>query len=166
MFRIFFFVLGLMMASVYAVQSLHEGGVGATNKTAAKQAQPQRRGYPRRVVIESRGGHYVTEARVDGRTARFIVDTGATLVAIRESDAANLGYRPSDRDDRHPISTANGVGSAALVELGRVDVGGVVVRDVQAFVLRDRALSANLLGMSFLSKVRWRQQDGELILEE
>ena len=166
MFRIFFFVLGLMVASVYVVQSLQEGGVGATSKTVAKQAPPQRRGYPRRVVIESRGGHYITEARVDGRTARFVVDTGATLVAIRESDAANLGYRPSDRDYTHPISTANGVGSAALVELGRVDVGGVVVRDVQAFILRDRALNINLLGMSFLSKVRWRQQDGELILEE
>ena len=108
----------------------------------------------------------MTEARVDGRAAHFIVDTGATLVAIRESDAANFGYRPTDRDYKHPISTANGVGRAALVELGRVDVGGVVVRDVQAFILRDEALSENLLGMSYLSKVRWRQQDGELILEE
>ena len=165
MFRIFLFVLGLMMASVYFVQGLHEGGVGAT-KTVAQQAPQQRRAYPRRVVIESRWGSYVTEARVDGRTARFVVDTGATLVAIRESDAENLGYRPTERDYRHSISTANGTGRAALVVLGRVDVGGVVVRDVPAFILRDRALSTNLLGMSYLSKVRWRQQDGELILEE
>ena len=165
MFRIFLFVLGLMMASVYFVQGLHEGGVGAT-KTVAKQAPQPRRGYPRRVVIESRGGHYVTEARIDGRTARFVVDTGATLIALRESDAANLGYRPTERDYKFPISTANGTGRAAVVRLGRVDVGGVVVRDVQAFILRDRALNMNLLGMSYLSKVRWRQQDGELILEE
>jgi aspartyl protease family protein len=166
MIRIFFFVLGLMMASVYFVQSLQEGGVGPTNKTATKQTPQPRRGYPRRVVLESRGGHYITEARIDGRTARFVVDTGATYVAIRESDAANLGYRPRAQDYSYPISTANGVGSAALVELGRVDVGGVVVRDVKAFILRDRALNMNLLGMSYLSQVRWRQQNGELILEE
>ena len=41
-----------------------------------------------------------------------------------------------------------------------------VVRDVKAFILRDRALNMNLLGMSYLSQVRWRQQNGELILEE
>ena len=166
MFRIFLFVLGLMVASVYAVQSLQEGGVGATTKTTAKQAPQQRRAYPRRVVIESRWGHYVTDARVDGREARFMVDTGATVVAIRESDAADLGYRPRAGDYTVSITTANGVGKGAPVELGRVEVGNLVVRDVPALVLRDEALNINLLGMSFLSKVRWRQQDGELILEE
>jgi len=165
MFRIFLFVVGLMLASVYAVESLQQSGVGAT-KTVAKQAPTQKRGYPRRVVIGSRGGHFVTDARVDGRAAHFIVDTGATLVAIRQSDAARLGYAPRDRDFSYRISTANGEGTAALVELGRVEVGDVTVRDVKAFVLRDDALSANLLGMSFLSQVRWSQRDGELILEE
>jgi aspartyl protease family protein len=166
MFRIFFFVLGLMVASVFVVQSLHEGGAGATNKTAAKQAPQQRRAYPRRVVIASRRGHYVTDARIDGREARFMVDTGATVVAIRESDAWDLGYRPSPNDYVVRITTANGVGRGAPVELRRVEVGNLVVRDVPALILRDEALDINLLGMSFLSKVRWRQQDGELILEE
>ena len=166
MFRIFFLVIGLMVASVYAVQSLHDSGVGATTKTAAKQAPQQRRAYPRRVVIESRWGHYVTDARVDGREARFMVDTGATVVAIRESDAADLGYRPSPQDYTVRITTANGVGRGAPVDLRRVEVGNLVVRDVPALILRDEALNINLLGMSFLSKVRWRQQDGELILEE
>lgn len=108
----------------------------------------------------------MTEAKVDGRDIRFIVDTGATLVALRESDAADLGYRPSDDEYRVGIQTANGQGRAAVVELGSVEVGDVIVRDVRAFVLRDDALATNLLGMSFLSRVRWRQQDGELILEE
>jgi aspartyl protease family protein len=55
---------------------------------------------------------------------------------------------------------------AAGAELNRVDVGGVTVRNVRALILPDRALSGNLLGMTFLGKVRWEQKNGKLTLEQ
>ena len=64
------------------------------------------------------------------------------------------------------MSTANGTVRAARVELNRVEVGGMVVRDVKALVLPDEALGQNLLGMSFLSRLRWQQRDGKLVLEQ
>jgi aspartyl protease family protein len=95
-----------------------------------------------------------------------MVDTGATLVALRESDAADLGYRPREGDYNVKISTANGEGRAARIELGTVEIGDITVRNVRALVLRDDALDVNLLGMSFLSRVRWTQERGELVLEQ
>jgi aspartyl protease family protein len=64
------------------------------------------------------------------------------------------------------VNTANGVGRAARVELRTVEIGGIMVRDLPAFVHPDEALSVNLLGMSFLSKVRWTYERGKLVLEQ
>jgi len=120
----------------------------------------------RSVVIASDQGHYFTEALVDGRSVAFMVDTGATQIALRESDAARLGYRPRTSDYTVRVNTANGEGRAARVELTRVEVGDITVRDVTALVVPDNALNVNLLGMSFLSRVRWTQDHGELVLEQ
>ena len=96
----------------------------------------------------------------------FIVDTGATSIALRESDAARLGIHPARRDYTIRTSTANGIVRAAPVELNRVDIGSLTVRNVQAVVFPDEALGENLLGMSFLSRVRWEHRDGRLVLEQ
>jgi aspartyl protease family protein len=165
MFRIFLVVIVLMAGSLFAVDMIQGSGFMTAKRTATKQVaqKPPESGT---VVITSRNGHYATEARIDGREIDLIVDTGATLVTLRESDAADLGYRPREQDYNVKISTANGEGRAAMVELGTVEVGDITVRDVKAFVLRDDALAVNLLGMSFLSRVRWTQQRGELVLEQ
>ncbi|HWM45372.1 MAG TPA: TIGR02281 family clan AA aspartic protease [Xanthobacteraceae bacterium] len=111
-------------------------------------------------------GHFHTEASVDGRRVDMLVDTGASVIALRERDAARLGIHPAARDYSAKISTANGVVLAARVELNRVEVGGITVRNVAAVVLPDEALGKNLLGMSFLSKLRWEQRNGQLTLEQ
>ena len=98
--------------------------------------------------------------------ADFLVDTGASHIALRESDAARLGIRPIPRDYTVKVNTANGVAVAARVELRTVEIGGIVVRDLSAIVLPDEALGANLLGMSFLSRVRWTHERGKLVLEQ
>jgi aspartyl protease family protein len=120
----------------------------------------------RSVTLREQNGHYFTQASVDGRRLDFMVDTGASTIALRESDAARLGIHPSERDYKYSVSTANGVVRAAGAELNRVDVGGVTVRNVRALILPDRALSGNLLGMTFLGKVRWEQKNGKLTLEQ
>jgi aspartyl protease family protein len=121
-----------------------------------------------RSVTLTRGdnGHFQTEASIDGRRIDFLVDTGATTIALRESDAARLGIHPAARDYTIRASTANGTVMGARTELNRVEVGGVTVWNVVAIVLPDEALSQNLLGMTFLSRLHWEQKNGKLILEQ
>ena len=111
-------------------------------------------------------GHFQIDARVDGRSIEFLVDTGASSIALRESSAAKLGIHPSAREYSVKMQTANGIGKAARVQLGRVEVGGITVRDVVALVVPDESLSTNLLGMTFLSRVKWSHDRGRLVLEQ
>jgi len=118
------------------------------------------------VLRASDGGHFAVEARVDGRRIPFMIDTGASQITIRESDAARLGFHPKERDYTVRINTANGAGRAAQVDLRMVEVGDIVVRDLPALVIPDNMLNVNLLGMTFLSRVRWSHERGKLMLEQ
>jgi aspartyl protease family protein len=112
-------------------------------------------------------GHFVTEGRIDGQRIAFMVDTGATVVALNESSAARFGLRPSRNDYRATVTTANGTVKAATARLPMVELGGLIVRDVDAMVLPDEALSENLLGQSFLSKLkRFEYANGKMVLEQ
>src|ERR1700716_1977665 len=112
-------------------------------------------------------GHFLTEGRIDGQRIGFMVDTGASVVALNETSAARFGLRPSRGDYNATVTTANGTIKAARTRLAMVDIGGLVVRDVDAMVLPDAALSENLLGLSFLSKLkRFEYANGKLVLEQ
>jgi aspartyl protease family protein len=112
-------------------------------------------------------GHFLTEGRIEGQRIGFMVDTGASMVALNETSAARFGLRPSRRDYNATVTTANGTIQAARTRLAMVDVGGLVVRDVDAMVLPDEALSENLLGLSFLSKLkRFEYANGKMVLEQ
>jgi len=128
---------------------------------------PQSNSGSRTVTLQNDGrGHFQVEARVDGRWIDFLVDTGASLIALRESSAAKLGVHPSARDYSVAMQTANGVGKAARIQLNYVEVNGITVRNVEAFVIPDEQLSTNLLGMSFLSRVKFSHDRGRLVLEQ
>ena len=71
-----------------------------------------------------------------------------------------MGFGANSLDFRYTANTANGQTEAAHVVLDRVEIGSVRVRDVDAFVLRDRALSDTLVGVSFLSKLKSYQVKG------
>jgi aspartyl protease family protein len=112
-------------------------------------------------------GHFVTEGRIDGQRIAFMVDTGASVIALNESSAARFGLRPSRNDYRATVSTANGTVKAAPTRLAMIELGGLIVRDVDAMVLPDEALSENLLGQSFLSKLkRFEYANGKMVLEQ
>ena len=118
-------------------------------------------------LASGRDGHFHVDARVDGRHIDFMVDTGASLVIMRESDAADIGIRPMPRDYTAVISTANGRIKAARAKLDRIEVGDITVFDVPALVLPDEALSQNLLGVAFLSRLRrYEFADGRMLLEQ
>ena len=73
---------------------------------------------------------------------------------------------PKERDYAIRINTANGAGRAAQVDLRMVEVGDIVVRDLSALIIRDNMLNVNLLGMRFLSRLRWSHERGKLMLEQ
>lgn len=107
---------------------------------------------------------YVTAA-VNGRPSSFLVDTGASYVALRDSDARAANIYVSWADYKHPVRTANGETKAALIEVDVIEIDQIRVEKVQAFILPDEQLGMNLLGMSFLSKLDSVEARGrELVL--
>jgi aspartyl protease family protein len=118
-------------------------------------------------VDRERDGHFHIESRINGRFTAVLVDTGASRVILRETDAANAGIRPRPSDYTAVVSTANGKINAAPAVLDRVEAGGITVYDVPALVLPDNVLSTNLLGMSFLSRLkRYEVANERLVLEQ
>jgi len=119
------------------------------------------------VVPRDARGHFQVDGRVDGRRLSFMVDTGASVIALTASDAARLGIHPAQREFVTAVKTANGTVRAAPTRLDTVEVGDLTVRDVAAIILPDEGLSDNLLGLSFLSKLRrFEYSDGQLVLEQ
>ena len=114
-----------------------------------------------------RGGHFFVEAEINGRPVGVMVDTGATMVALTYEDARRAGLSPRDSDFTQRVSTANGIAKIAPVRLERVQIGNILVRDVEAAVLEEGKLGTTLLGMSFLGKLSsFSMKSGKLILEE
>ena len=112
-------------------------------------------------------GHFQTEGRIDGQRIGFMIDTGASVVALNQTSAARFGLRPSRGDYNATVSTANGTIKAARTRIAMLEVGGLIVRDVDAMVLPDEALSENLLGLSFLSRLRrFEYANGQMVLEQ
>jgi len=122
----------------------------------------------RRVTIPADpSGHYIAEARINGRAVKVVVDTGATIVALTSETARRLGILPAQSAFTRPVATANGVVNAAAVTLSEIRLGGVSVRHVAAMVVPGDGLAVDLLGMSFLGRLtRFEAADGHLVLVE
>jgi len=143
----------------------------ASATTAARKALPAetvaQAGVRSLSIPRDARGHFATDGRIDGQRIAFMVDTGASVIALNESSAARFGLRPARSDYKALVTTANGTVRAAPTRLAMVDIGGLVVRDVDAMVLPDEALSENLLGLSFLSKLkRFEYANGKMVLEQ
>jgi aspartyl protease family protein len=135
---------------------------------ASEQSGPKSSGFAREVRLKADPrGHFFVEAAVNDRPASFVADTGATLVVLTYEDAARLGLSPHHLDFTGLAQTANGTARVAPVTLDRVRVEDITVRDVPALVAEEGALTTNLLGMSFLSRLKsFQMQGSELILEQ
>lgn len=133
----------------------------------AKVTQPATQpvyGRKARLQMDSRG-HFITNAKMNGRNVEVLVDTGATSVAINKKTARRLGIILKPSDFKHTVNTANGSTKAAVAMIDRIQIGNVSVRNVQAAVLDDKALSSTLLGMSFLGQLRsFEVKNQELLL--
>lgn len=111
-------------------------------------------------------GHFRADALVNGTHVRFMVDTGASDVALSAPDAERLGFDLSKLSYSVPYRTANGVTMAARVTLDEIAIGDIKVRNVRASISR-AGLDQSLLGMSFLNELRgYEFQGNRLMLRE
>lgn len=133
-----------------------------SRELSAGYAEPERK---QMSIAKGQGGHYRVAGSINGQPVQFMVDTGATSVALNELQARRLGidYRLNGRPI--VVSTASGTANAWQVHLDSVKVGPINVLGVEAMVLEGGAPVDALLGMSFLGRVSWREDQGMLRLE-
>jgi aspartyl protease family protein len=108
-------------------------------------------------------GHFFANALVNGTAVDFLIDTGATDVALAPEDALRLGIDLAKLDYSIPISTANGKIFAASAELTDIAIGGIHLDHVTATIPR-AALEHSLLGMSFLKRLASYTIDGDRLV--
>lgn len=109
----------------------------------------------------SADGHFRTPGTINGEAVIFMLDTGASGVALSENLARRIGLQPRGRSR---VSTANGVTDAGLVTLDELGFGGWQFERVPATVMPQMEDEV-LLGMQILRHFEWKQSGGELHLQ-
>ena len=102
-------------------------------------------------------GHFYTDGQVNGRSVRFVVDTGATLISLPASEARRLSI-DYQKGKKALLRTANGNVSGYLIKLDTVSIGSVTIYGVDAVVIESRGLASALLGMSFLNRMNMKRE--------
>lgn len=113
------------------------------------------------VLQRNRYGHYVSNGEINGKTVQFMLDTGATDVAIPEKLAEYLALQ---RGHERRYSTANGMVKAYSTMLDSVAIGPIVIPDVRASINPGLKGDEILLGMSVLKRIEFTQRGDTLIL--
>ena len=110
-------------------------------------------------------GHFSTTGTINGRSMNFVVDTGATSVAISTQDAERLGvdYRNGQRS---AVSTANGVVGAYRVMFNNIRIGAISLNMVPGMVVEGGGLPIALLGMSFLNQTNMQREGAVMTLTQ
>lgn len=113
------------------------------------------------VLKRNRYGHYVATGEINGQTVEFLVDTGATNVAVPEHIARQLGLK---KGASFQSQTANGLSLSYQTSIDSLVLGGIEMRNVPASISTGMTFDQILLGMSFLKHLKIIQQDKELRL--
>jgi len=126
-------------------QAASVGGAGATSA-------------PSVTLYANAQGHFVSECQINGASLKFLVDTGATTVALNSGDAkfAKIDYK---RGEPIMVGTANGVVTAYRVTIANLKIGGITLSQVEGNVLEGGSPSVVLLGMSALNRLDMKRQD-------
>ncbi|MEL6688152.1 MAG: TIGR02281 family clan AA aspartic protease [Pseudomonadota bacterium] len=152
----FMFQVGLVIAASVAGTYYLAGNVETEEVVLESEVvAPAKPEYPKGsiITIPRSNGQFFTHGRVNSGTVRFLIDTGASTVALTAMDAQKAGIRMRDLTFDRPVDTANGRTMGASVKLRDVSLGGVRVTNVDAIVLQE-GLSISLLGMSFLGELQ------------
>jgi len=133
------------------------------NPNQSLQTLYSREGVRDVVLQRNKFGHYVTSGQINGHPVTFILDTGATGVAIPQPIADRLGLK---RGQAVRTETANGMTTSYAVRLDEVSVGGIALQDVRAAITPGLQTDEVLLGMSFLKHIEFTQRGKTLILRQ
>lgn len=132
----------------------------------AKQTpSPKNNGFLRKFTVKADNrGHFKVNGEINGYSVAFLADTGATFVSLTYETAEKLGLNPDNLRFSARSRTANGIAKSAPVILDRLSVGHISVKNVKAFVSEPGKLHINLLGMSFMSRLRRVEMQDRKIL--
>ncbi|WP_052075322.1 retropepsin-like aspartic protease family protein [Pseudomonas lutea] len=120
-------------------------------------------GYVEVKLTSNRDGHFVMTGQINARPVQFMLDTGATNVAVPESVAQTLRL---ERGERVQVSTANGRTDAFRTTLHRLQIGDIVLNNVRALVVPGLDGEQVLLGMSAVKQLEFTQRGGTLLLRQ
>lgn len=141
------------------------GGWWAADRWLAREANPNQQPVVTangEVVLQrNREGHYVADGEINGRKVTFMVDTGATSVALSSRLARAIDLK---RGAAIQVDTANGVAVGYQTRLNTVRLGDIVVHEVSAVFSDGMMDDTVLLGMSFLKHVEFTQRENQLTL--
>jgi aspartyl protease family protein len=133
--------------------------------TAPAAPSPPRRPIGNSMTVPAdASGHYIVTAQVNGTPVRFLVDTGASIIALTPDDAHAAGFDRGRLDFDGRMQTANGAARFARVTLREIRLGAISLNDIDAAVMPARG-GISLLGMNFLKQLdAYEIRDGQLTL--
>ena len=171
--------LGLVLLAPYFLPAVHSTAqqMGASQASAPMGNAPANvsiatsdasarggDGFREKSVPADARGQYWLDGLVDGASARFVVDTGASMVSISADLAARLGAVDSPNATHYRMNTANGETTTYSVHLRHLDLGSIVLDDVEALVLPASSGNINLLGSNFLKRMASVEQRDQLLI--
>ena len=157
MLRLFFFCL----AATWVI------GLMLPSRNAFPKGEPLRETTPSEAPHDTElqreaNGHFYVHAKVNGQLVRFVVDTGATVVALTREDAERVGLNIDPANFQIIGEGASGAVSGQNVKIGSIEVDGKLANDVEGVVLSDSSMS--LLGQSYLSRLGEVKMSGEYMI--
>jgi aspartyl protease family protein len=152
-------ILGLMLLTFFFQFVLD----WENNPNTRVQTSINSQGAKEVVLKRNRMGHYVASGSINGHPVTFLLDTGATDVALPGTLAKQLGIAGRVTSQSH---TAGGIVSTELTRLREVGLGDIVLRDVRASILDTMEGDEVLLGMSFLKRLELLQRGDTLIVRQ
>lgn len=112
-------------------------------------------------LIRNKYGHYVASGLVDNKEVVFMLDTGATHVAIPGALERHLNLQ---RGQSYYVHTANGQAEVYATKIDKLEIGGIVLQNVKAAISPTMQGEEILLGMSVLKQLEFRQKGNKLTL--
>lgn len=154
-------LFGAWVVGLALLAMLFNGMIARQHNPNPNPVAMQSSGLPEVRLERNRAGHYVAGGLINGVPVRFLIDTGATDVALplHVAEGLSLPMRPGGLS-----KTANGTVRTWTTRLESVDLGGLVARNVRATVLPNMPGDDVLLGMSYLKHLEMIQRGGVLTL--